>query len=56
MKRHLLEQYWTVHQLHPLFHHYYHHLDCCRSPLVATFRSGDELTGGWGATLVTLRP
>lgn len=27
-----------------------------RSPLVAAFRSGDELSGGWGATLATLRP
>ena len=26
-----------------------------RSPLVAAFRPGDEHTGGWGATLVTLR-
>lgn len=26
-----------------------------RSPLVATFRSGDETSGSWGATLVTLR-
>lgn len=26
-----------------------------RSPLVASFRSGDERTGSWGATLVTLR-
>ncbi|MBP6508243.1 MAG: Smr/MutS family protein [Opitutaceae bacterium] len=26
-----------------------------RSPLVRTFRLGDERTGGWGATLVTLR-
>ncbi len=27
-----------------------------RSPLVAGFRTGDERTGGWGATLVTLKP
>jgi DNA-nicking Smr family endonuclease len=26
-----------------------------RSPLVATFRSGDETSGSWGATIVTLR-
>jgi DNA-nicking Smr family endonuclease len=26
-----------------------------RSPLVADFRPGDEHTGGWGATLVTLK-
>jgi len=26
-----------------------------RSPLVASFRSGDETSGSWGATLVTLR-
>lgn len=26
-----------------------------RSPLVQTFRLGDEHTGSWGATLVTLR-
>lgn len=26
-----------------------------RSPLVASFRSGDTLSGSWGATLVTLR-
>jgi DNA-nicking Smr family endonuclease len=25
------------------------------SPLVARFRLGDETSGGWGATLVTLR-
>jgi DNA-nicking Smr family endonuclease len=27
-----------------------------RSPQVAGFRLGDEHTGGWGATLVTLKP
>ena len=27
-----------------------------RSPLVGSFRSGDEHSGSWGATLVTLRP
>jgi len=26
-----------------------------RSPLVRDFRSGDETSGGWGATIVTLR-
>ncbi len=26
-----------------------------RSPLVAGFRLGDETSGGWGATLVTLK-
>lgn len=26
-----------------------------RSPLVASFRLGDEHTGSWGATVVTLR-
>jgi DNA-nicking Smr family endonuclease len=27
-----------------------------RSPLVAGFAAGDEHSGGWGATLVTLKP
>ena len=27
-----------------------------RSPLVQSCRSGDETTGGWGATVVTLKP
>ena len=27
-----------------------------RSPLVQSFRLGDEHSGSWGATLVTLRP
>jgi DNA-nicking Smr family endonuclease len=27
-----------------------------RSPLVHTYRLGDEHTGSWGATVVTLRP
>lgn len=27
-----------------------------RSPLVASFRLGDEHSGSWGATIVTLRP
>lgn len=26
-----------------------------RSPLVASFRSGDETTGSWGATIASLR-
>jgi DNA-nicking Smr family endonuclease len=32
------------------------HAHLRRSPVVAGFASGDETTGGWGATLVTLRP
>jgi DNA-nicking Smr family endonuclease len=32
------------------------HAHLRRSPLVAAFRAGDEATGSWGATLVTLRP
>jgi DNA-nicking Smr family endonuclease len=31
------------------------HAHLRRSPLVASFRLGDETSGGWGATLVTLR-
>ncbi len=27
-----------------------------RSPLVASFRLGDETSGSWGATLATLKP
>ncbi|OHE77850.1 MAG: DNA mismatch repair protein MutS [Verrucomicrobia bacterium RIFCSPLOWO2_12_FULL_64_8] len=27
-----------------------------RSPRVAAYRSGDETTGGWGATIAVLRP
>jgi dsDNA-specific endonuclease/ATPase MutS2 len=27
-----------------------------QSPLVSSFRLGDETSGSWGATLVTLRP
>jgi DNA-nicking Smr family endonuclease len=27
-----------------------------RDPLVAGWRSGNESSGGWGATIVTLRP
>ena len=27
-----------------------------RSPGVAGFAQGDETTGGWGATIVTLKP
>jgi DNA-nicking Smr family endonuclease len=32
------------------------HAHLRRSPLVASFRIGDEHTGSWGATLVSLRP
>ena len=32
------------------------HAHLRRSPLVASFRIGDEHTGSWGATLVRLRP
>jgi DNA-nicking Smr family endonuclease len=31
------------------------HAHLRRSPAVAGFASGDETTGGWGATLVTLK-
>ncbi|MFT3868534.1 MAG: Smr/MutS family protein [Nibricoccus sp.] len=31
------------------------HAHLRRSPLVESFRLGDETSGGWGATLVTLR-
>ncbi len=31
------------------------HAHLRRSPLVVSFRAGDESTGSWGATLVTLR-
>lgn len=31
------------------------HALLCRSPRVSYFRLGDEHTGAWGATLVTLR-
>lgn len=27
-----------------------------RSPIVAGFAQGDETSGGWGATIVTLKP
>jgi DNA-nicking Smr family endonuclease len=27
-----------------------------RSPLVVSFRSGDETSGSWGATIASLRP
>ncbi len=27
-----------------------------RSPLVISFRAGNEFTGSWGATIATLRP
>ena len=27
-----------------------------RSPLVTAFRLGDETSGGWGATIATLKP
>ena len=32
------------------------HAHLRRSPGVAGFASGDETSGGWGATLVTLKP
>lgn len=32
------------------------HAHLRRSPLVVSFRAGDEHSGSWGATLVTLRP
>ena len=32
------------------------HAHLRRSPLVVSFRSGDEHSGSWGATVVTLRP
>jgi DNA-nicking Smr family endonuclease len=32
------------------------HTHLRRSALVASFRSGDEASGSWGATIATLRP
>ena len=32
------------------------HAHLQRSPLVAGFAQGDETSGGWGATIVTLKP
>jgi DNA-nicking Smr family endonuclease len=32
------------------------HAELRRSPCVESFRLGDETTGGWGATLVRLKP
>jgi len=32
------------------------HASLRRSPLVANFATGDEHSGGWGATIVTLKP
>ncbi|MFZ5497375.1 MAG: Smr/MutS family protein [Verrucomicrobiota bacterium] len=32
------------------------HAHLRRSPVVASFAQGDETSGGWGATIVTLKP
>lgn len=32
------------------------HAQLRRSPVVLTFGPGDESSGGWGATIVTLKP